>query len=102
MVQEAIEVFFHHWNHGGVDRRGFFVQQIARALHPFRAVGAGEISPPGAWETPNPSDDFKAGWLKAAKKVEDICSEFGDDPKSCMVILGEWFGQERHASAVPE
>lgn len=31
------------------------------------------------------------GWLIAAKKVENICSEFGDNPKACFEILGEWF-----------
>ena len=31
------------------------------------------------------------GWKKAASKVEDICSEFGHDPKACLGILGEHF-----------
>lgn len=31
------------------------------------------------------------GWNKAARKVEDICSEFGHDPKACLGILGEQF-----------
>ena len=32
------------------------------------------------------------GWREAALKVQDICSEFGDDPKACLGILGEHFG----------
>lgn len=47
------------------------------------------------------------GWRKAALKVQDICSEFGDDPKACLGILGEWFaavsreagGEGEHGSA---
>jgi len=30
-------------------------------------------------------------WRRVAGKVESICSEFGDDPKACIGILGEHF-----------
>ena len=35
---------------------------------------------------------FLNGWRKAALKVQDICSEFGDSPAACLGILGEQFG----------
>ena len=34
-------------------------------------------------------------WRKAWEKVEDICNEFGDDPKACLGILGEWASGKR-------
>ncbi len=33
----------------------------------------------------------EGAWRRCASKVSDICSEFGDDPKACLGILGEWF-----------
>jgi hypothetical protein len=29
---EAIDLFLHHWKHGGISRNGFFVQQTAHLM----------------------------------------------------------------------
>lgn len=41
----------------------------------------------------------REGWSATGKKIEEICAEFGDDPKACLGIIGEWFNGEQKKPA---
>jgi hypothetical protein len=38
-------------------------------------------------------DNWREGYRQAVKRVNDIMGEFGDDPRACIGIMGEQFGQ---------